>query len=402
VLEPDTKHSRLHPVDVARIGLAGLRTGRLRAALAVLGITVGIAALVAIVGVSESSKASLVAQLDRLGTDLLTVQPGTNFVDVTQNELPRRAPAMIGWIPPVRHVTQTVSTTAAVRRTDKVPPYETGGITVLGASTDLLGALDARLAHGSWLNSATANYPTVVLGAGAAQTLGINHLEPLVAVWLGQRWFTVIGILRPVAVAPELDQAALIGLPAAHDFLGVDTHPTTIYVRTDPSQTVAVRGVLARTANPANPQDAVVSRPSDALAAEIASKGAYNTLLLALGAIALVVGAVGIANVMVMAIVQRRTEIGLRRALGATRRHIAIQFTAEALILSALGGSAGILAGILTTVGYAHARHWSATIPPTLIPGALAAALTVGLTAGLWPAIRAARLAPTDALRATT
>jgi putative ABC transport system permease protein len=387
---------------VARIGLAGLRTGRLRAALAVLGIAVGIAALVAVVGVSESSKSNLVAQLDRLGTDLLTVQPGTNFADVTQNELPLRARAMIGWIPPVRQVTETVSTTVSVRRTDKIPPYQTGGISVLGAAIDLPRALDAQLAHGAWLNAATANYPTIVLGAGAAETLGLNHVDPPVAVWIGERWFTVIGILKPVALAPELDQAALIGIPAAHRFLGVDTHPTTIYVRTDPNQTVAVRDVLARTANPANPQDVAVSRPSDALAAELTAKGAYNTLLLGLGAIALLVGAVGIANVMVMAIIQRRTEIGLRRALGATRRHIAMQFTAEALILSALGGAAGILAGVLITAGYAHARHWSTAVPPALFPGALAAALTFGLIAGLYPAARAARLAPTDALRGTT
>lgn len=157
--------------------------------------------------------------------------------------------------------------------------------------------------------------------------------------------------------------------------------------------------MLARTANPENPQDVTVSRPSDALAAQIAAKGSYNTLLLSLGAVALIVGAVGIVNVMVMAIIQRRIEIGLRRALGATRRHSAIQFTAEALILSALGGAAGIFAGILITAGYAHIRHWSTTIPPTLLPAALAAALTYGLIAGLYPAIRAARLSPTDALR---
>jgi putative ABC transport system permease protein len=390
------------PADVARIGLTGLRTGRLRAALAVLGIAVGIAALVAVVGVSESSKANLVARLDRLGTDLLTVQPGTTFASTGQNDLPRRAPGMIDLIPPVRRVTETVNTAASVRRTDKIPPFETGGITVLGAATDLPGALDARIAQGTWLNAATANYPTVVLGAGAARTLGIYRLGPPVAVWIGQRWFTVIGVLRPVAVAPELDQAALVGIPAAHRFLAADTHPTTIYVRTDPDQTLAVRDVLARTANPENPQDVTVSRPSDALAAQIAAKGAYNTLLLGLGAIALVVGAVGIANVMVMAIIQRRTEIGLRRALGATRRHIAIQFTSEALILSALGAAAGILAGVLITAGYANARHWSTAIPPALFPAALAAALGFGLIAALYPALRAARLAPTDALRGTT
>ncbi len=401
MVDQRTRRSRLLPADVARIGLTGLRTGRLRTALAILGIAVGIAALVAVICVSESSKSDLVAQLDRLGTDLLTVQPGTNFLDPTHNELPRRAPAMIAWIPPVRNVTETVNTTASVRRTDRIPSFLTGGITVLAAGIDLPRALGARLAHGTWLDAVTADYPTVVLGAGAARTLGINHLNPAVAIWIGERWFTVIGILQPIALAPELDQAAVIGIPAAHRFLATDTHPTTIYVRTEPNQTVAVRGVLARTANPANPQNVVVSHPSDALAAEIAAKGAYNTLLLGLGAIALLVGAVGVANVMVMAIIQRRTEIGLRRALGATRRHIAIQFTAEALILSALGGAAGILAGVLITAGYAHTHHWSTAVPPGLVLGALAAALGFGLIASLYPAVRAARLAPTDALRGT-
>jgi putative ABC transport system permease protein len=391
--------ARLSPADAARIGVTGLRTGRLRAALAVLGIAVGIAALVAVVGVSESSKANLVAQLEHLGTDLLTVQPGTTFASTSQNDLPYRAPRMISAIPPVRHVTETVTTSATVRRTDKVPSYQIGGITVLGAATDLPDALDARLGQGSWLSAAAAHYPTVVLGAGAAQTLGIDRVNPAIAVWIGQRWFTVIGILRPVAIAPDLDQAALVGIPAARHFLGADTHPSTIYVRTNPDQTLAVRDVLANTANPQNPQDANVSRPSDALAAQIAAKGAYNTLLLGLSAIALIVGAVGIANVMVMAIIQRRREIGLRRALGATRRHIAIQFTSEALTLSALGGAGGILAGILITSAYAHIRHWRTAIPPTLPPAALAAALTFGLIAGLYPAIRAARQSPTDALR---
>jgi putative ABC transport system permease protein len=393
--------SRLNPADAARIGFTGLRTGRLRAALAVLGIAVGIAALTAVVGISESSKSNLVAQLDHLGTDLLTVQPGSTFASTSQNDLPYRAPGMIARIPPVRHVTETVNTTATVRRTDKMPPYETGGVTVLGVATDLPAALDARVAEGTWLNDATAHYPTVVLGASAAQTLGINHLDPAVAVWIGQRWFTVIGILRPVSIAPGLDQAALVGIPAAHRFLAADAHPTTLYVRTGPNETLAVRDVLASTANPEDPQDVGVSRPSDALAAQIAAKGAYNTLLLGLGAIALIVGAVGIANVMVMATIQRRGEIGLRRALGATRRHIAIQFTSEALTLSTFGGAVGILTGILITAAYAHIRHWGTEIPVTLPPAALAAALTFGLIAGLYPAIRAARQSPTDALRGT-
>jgi putative ABC transport system permease protein len=309
---------------------------------------------------------------------------------------------MIRLIPPVTHVAATVATAATVRRTDKVPAYLTGGISVLGADLRLPQALGMSLARGTWISPAEASYPTVVLGAGAAQTLGIANLQPPVAVWLGGRWFTVIGILRPVALAPEIDQAALVGIPAAGRLLAADTHPTTIYVRTDPNQTLAVRSVLGRTANPQNPEDTVVSRPSDALAAQIAAKGAYNVLLLSLGTIALFVGTLGVANVMVMSTIQRRVEIGLRRALGATRRHIAIQFTAEALTLSVLGGALGILAGLSITIAYAHERHWSTVTPPALIGGALAATLAVGLLAGLLPAARAARVSPTDSLRSRT
>jgi putative ABC transport system permease protein len=396
------ERSRLLAADVPRLGLAGATTARLRAALAVLGIAVGIAAIVTIVGVSESSKANLLAQLDRLGTDLLTVQPGSSFLSTARNDLPRTAERMIGLIPPVGHVAATVATNATVRRTDKMPAFLTGGISVLGADLQLPQALGIRTAHGTWITAVTARYPTVVLGAGAAQTLGIENLRPPVAVWLGGRWFTVIAILRSVALAPELDQAALVGIRAAGRFLAADTHPTTIYVRTNSDQTLAVRNVLARTASPHNPENVVVSRPSDALAAQIAAKGAYNTLLLSLGAIALLVGTLGIANVMVMATIQRRAEIGLRRALGATRRHITIQFTAEALTFSTLGGTLGILAGMLITTAYAHERHWSTSTPPALIAAALAAALTVGLLAGLLPAARAARLSPTDALRSRT
>ena len=358
--------------------------------------------MVAVVGVSESSKANLIARLNRLGTDLLTVQPGTGFLDPSQNDLPLRSPAMIGLIPPVRAVADTVSTTASVYRSDKIPPYLTGGITVLGADTHLTSALDIGLAHGTWLNTATANYPTVVLGHGAAQTLGIEHLNPA-----DRR------VARPAMVHRHRDPPARRPRPRTRPS-GADRnpgrapiprnrHPPDDHLRPHRPQPNAGSPQRAR----ANSQPREPSR-RDRLAAirrsqaEIDAKGAYNTLLLGLGAIALLVGAVGIANVMVMAIIQRRTEIGLRRALGATRRHIAIQFTAEALTLSALGGAAGIRRGILITAGYAHARHWSTTTPPAPLPGALAAALTFGLIAGLYPAIRAARLSPTDALRHTT
>jgi putative ABC transport system permease protein len=392
--------SRLRFSDALRLGASGPRARPARALLAALGIAIGTAAIVAVLGVSRSSQADLIARLDRLGTNLLTVSPGSDFLTGRPALLPRRALGMIALIPPVQGVSSTVTRSATVRRTDKVPDYLTGGISVQAADLALLSTLGARVAEGAWLNRATARYPAVVLGAQAAHTLGIDRLQPPVAVWIGQRWFKVTGILGPVGLAPELDEAALIGLDAAHRLLGADTHATMIYVRTNPDQTVAVRNVLARTANPAAPEQVNVARPSDVLAARVIAKGAYDALLLGLGAIALVVGAIGIANVMVMSVLERRQEIGVRRALGANRRHITLQFSVEALLLSLLGAAAGILTGIAITAGYAHSRQWTTAIAPTVIIAALLAAIVVGLAAGLYPAIRAARIPPTEALRA--
>ena len=394
-------HSRLRFGDALRLGASGPRARPARATLAALGIAIGTAAIVAVLGVSHSSQADLIARLDRLGTNLLTISPGSDFLTGQPALLPRRSLGMISLVPPVQGVASTVTTSATVRRTDKVPDFLTGGISVQAADLTLLSTLGAGIADGAWLNRATARYPTVVLGAQAALTLGIDRLQPRIAVWLGQRWFTVVGILAPVGLAPELDDAALIGLDAAHRLLGADTHPTMIYVRTNPDQTLAVRDVLARTTNPAAPEEVNVARPSDILAARAAAKGAYNALLLGLGAIALLVGAIGIANVMVMSVLERRQEIGSAARSAPTRRHITLQFSAEALLLSILGGTTGILTGITITAAYAHSRHWPTAIAPTVTTAAFLAAITVGLTAGLDPAIRAARIPPTEALRAT-
>jgi putative ABC transport system permease protein len=255
------------------------------------------------------------------------------------------------------------------------------------------------MASGTFLNQATIQYPAVVLGATAAAQLGIDRTDPPVQVWLGGRWFTVVGILDPVALAPEIDRSALIGFPVAETQLGFDGHPTELYIRTDPRFTSAVRAVLADTVNPPHPDQVDVSRPSDALAAAAAAKGAYNGLFLGLGAVAVLVGGVGIANVMVVSVLERRNEIGLRRALGATRRHVGEQFLTESLMLSLLGGMAGTALGVVATAVYAASQHWGIVLPPLALYGGLGAAVLIGAFAGLYPSLRAARLSPTDALR---
>jgi putative ABC transport system permease protein len=312
-------------------------------------------------------------------------------------KLPDAAPGMISRIGPVEATAATARVSTTVRRTDRISSSETGGIAVRAAQPQLASALHATMAKGRFLDAATDRYPTVVLGSVAAGRLGIDRVGG--RVWLGDRWFTVIGILESVPLAPEIDRSALIGFPVAESLLGADGAPGTVYLRTDPSQVDAVRSVLAPTTNPQHPEEVKISRPSDALAARGAADTAFTGLLLGLGAVALIVGGVGVANVMVVSVLERRPEIGLRRALGATKGDVRRQFLAESLMLSGAGGAGGIAIGAAITAAYAASRSWGVAVPVPALAGAMGAALVIGAVAGLYPAIRAARLAPTDALR---
>ncbi len=396
----ELRPARLSPGDVLAVGAVGLRTRPLRVVLSALGIALGIAAMVAVVGISASSRADLNARLDRLGTNLLTVTPGQTLFG-KDAKLPKESVNMVRRIGPVLSASATGHVSATVRRTDKIPSQETGALTVAAARTDLLKTVGGAIRSGTWLNDATSKYPAVVLGDTAARRLGIDQAGPDVKVWLGGRWFTVIGILAPVELAGELDSSALIGFDVAGRLLGFDGHPTRLYERSTEASVDTVRAVLPRTANPQNPEEVLVSRPSDALAARAAADTTFTGLLLGLGAVALLVGGVGVANTMVISVLERRQEIGLRRALGATRGQVRVQFLAESLLLSLLGGVAGAVLGAAVTGIYAATRDWPTAVPPWVLAGGVVATLLIGTVAGLYPAMRAARLSPTTALAGT-
>jgi putative ABC transport system permease protein len=397
--------SRLLPGDILRVGSVGLRTRRLRAGLSALGIAIGIAAIVGVLGISESSRADLLAQLDTLGTNLLSVQPGQTLGGATA-KLPDESEALVSRIGPVQAVSSVANLPATVLRNDQVDPNATGGITVKAARPSLLGVLRGSVAQGQFLTAANQRYPVVVLGSVAAQRLGITTLHQGTTIYLGDRWFTVVGILDSLPLAPDIDRSALIGYPQANAAFPPSGYtsdntvsPSTVYARTDPDQVEPVYDVLAATADPERPEEVQVSQPSDVLTARAAAKNAFNSLFLGLGAVALLVGGVGIANVMVISVLERRSEIGLRRALGATKHHIRTQFLTKSLLLAVLGGVGGVLIGASVTAGYATSRDWQVVIPASSVTAGLGAALLIGAVAGLYPAVRAARLAPTEALQ---
>ncbi len=389
---------RLPLSDLARLSTVGLRTRKLRAGLSALGIAIGVAAIVAVLGLSSSSQAGLLNEISQLGTNLLTVSNGQSVTGAPA-ELPLTAPSMIGRISGVQEV-QTTGTVSDVNayRSPYIPSIDTNALTVQAASLGLLSVVGTSVAKGQYLNAATAQEPVAVLGAAAAQRLGIDRIYPGERIWVGGHWLYVAGTLKPAVLASAIDSSVLVGFPAAEKYLGFDSHPSTAYVRVQDDRVNAVDDLLAATSNPENPSEVDVSQPSSVLVAQAEAKSALNGLFLGLGAVALFVGAVGVANIMIISVLERRSEIGLRRALGATKGHIRTQFLCEAVFLGLLGGVAGVALGVASTSVYARTKGWATVVPPEAWLGGFAASLIIGAVAGLMPALRAARMSPTQAL----
>ena len=403
-----TTTGRLSPRDGLRVASVGLRARPLRAGLSALGIAIGTAAIVAILGLSASSQAGLLAEIDRLGTNLLTVEAGQSLTGQAA-ELPLEAPGRITLVDNVQVLAYTgLMKDENVYRSSLIPVADSGGLQVRAASLHLLSVLNTGVARGSWLNAGTAREPVAVLGAVAAERLGIDRVYPDQRIWLGHQWFNVAGILKPSPLATDIDISALVGYPAAQSYLGYLSivrgeqdagPPSSIYVRTATGHEAAVQALLAPTANPEAPNEVNVSQPSDVLTARAAAAGAFDSLFLGLGVVALIVGAVGVANIMIISVLERRSEIGLRRALGATKAQIRTQFLAESILLAVIGGVVGVLAGVAATAVYASSKGWAVVIPVEAWSGGIASAILIGALAGLMPAVRASRMPPTVALR---
>jgi putative ABC transport system permease protein len=399
---------RLSPRDGLRVASVGLRARPLRAALSALGIAIGTAAIVAVLGLSSSSQAGLLAEIDRLGTNMLTVEAGQSLTGGAA-KLPVEAPGRITLLGDVDQVAHTgLMSDEKVYRSSLIPVGNSGGLQVRAASLNLLSVLGTGIARGVWLNAGTAREPVAVLGATAAGQLGIDRVDADRRIWLGGRWFNVAGILAPSPLAPDVDVSALVGYPAAERYLGYVSlvggeqtagPPSSIYVRAATGHEAAVQSLLAQTANPEAPNEVNVSQPSDVLTARAAAAGAFDSLFLGLGIVALIVGAVGVANIMIISVLERRSEIGLRRALGATRSQIRTQFLTESILLAVIGGIVGVLAGAAATAVYASSKSWAIVIPAEAWAGGIASAILIGAFAGLMPAVRASRMPPTVALR---
>ncbi|WP_405867950.1 ABC transporter permease [Streptomyces sp. NBC_01515] len=399
VTEANSRPVRLAPLDLLGLGLLGIRTRKMRAALSALGISIGIATMIVVTGIPASSQKALLNELSAMGTNMLQAQPVPNPNSPVL--LPPESVDMVRRIGPVTMASAVANTHATVHRSDRVDPNDYAGLTILASKVNLLPAINAEVRSGRFLNAATERFPTAVLGSVAATRLGfakLNDRGPAPQIYINDRWFTVIGILARTPLSPDIDRSVLVGWDAARAQLKFDGHPTVIYIKVRESAMEAVRGVLPATVYPQLPGMVQISRPSDALAAKRATQTTFSALFLGLAGVALLVGGIGVANTMVISVLERRREIGLRRALGANRGQIRGQFLTESVVLSALGGVAGTVLGVLATVGYATYQHWPPVVPLTTVAGGFGGAVLVGMIAGVYPSIRAARLTPTEAL----
>lgn len=382
-------------IDVLVLGTLGIRTRTLRSALAALGIVLSIATIVLVTAIPASSQAALDERLTALGTDTLRVDTAGGDDPVT---LPPAAAAMLERIGPVTHAATVENLHVGVRRVSE-QQYPDPVITALAVDGALLAAVHGRVAHGRGLPPGAL--PEVVLGSHAAARLGLATLPArTVTIDVGGVRCGVVGVLAPTPLAVDLESSVLMTSASAERFLHASAHPTGAFLTADEDSLGALRSVVASTLSPEVPGSVVVSRPSAALAAKRETNQAFEGLFLGLASVALLVGGIGIADTMFVSVLERRREIGLRRALGARRADILAQFLLEAVVLGVVGGVAGLAVGAASGAAWSASRGWPLVVPLQDALLALAASVVVAAIAGLAPSVRAARQSPVSALSA--
>ena len=392
------KKNKLRTRDLFFVAVYGVKARKGRAALTSIGIGIGIAAIVAVSGIAASGSADLLSTLESLGTNLVKASPQAGFFG-TQEELPEGVIGMVERIGPVEEVTSTTQTDLLVRRSNFISEFEGGGISTIVTSSELLNVIGGNLSQGRFITDGLSDLPVTVLGSVTAKRLGITNLSKPTKILIDDEWFGVIGIVEELKIHPDLDRSVFIGYGAAKKLFDINEEPTTIYLRANPTFIEDVVEVIAPSMNPENPDQVEVSRPSDALEAQQAVEASFTNLLLGLGSVALLVGGVAIANVMVMSVLERRMEIGVRRSIGATRREIRYQFLLESIVLSGIGGLVGVMLGSLITLAYTNYTNIVFSIPVWQILGAVVLALLIGAISGVYPAIKASKIQPAEAVR---
>jgi putative ABC transport system permease protein len=387
--------------DLVGVALKGLTARKVRTLLIMLGPIIGVAAMVCAIGLTESAKGELQAQLAQLGTNLIIAQAGGTFG--SQNPtFPENAVARVESVSSVSAAAATANLSGVV----SVPVqgakdyYEAFPAPVRAAGVGLPSVLQVPMISGRWLDLADLQLHTsaAVLGEGIAKQYGYLPGESR-TIRLNNANFAVVGVLGPVALDPELDNAVFVTEWSAKHVLGTNGEPNQLYIRAAPGATQSTANAIPTAISLGGPDQVSTQIPSDVLQAAAQANKTLQEVALLAGLLALVVGGVGIANVMSISVIQRSSEIGIRRAVGHSRSKIAAQFLLESLFVGLLGGLGGAGFGVAIVYGVSAVAGWVAVIDYGTIPLWMGLALLVAVGAGLFPSIKAARLEPLETLR---
>ncbi|WP_344111991.1 ABC transporter permease [Kribbella alba] len=394
--------------DLLDEALAGVAARPTRLILTTLGTVLGVAALVGTVGLGQTANGQITQRFDLAAATRVVVQPDDKGGQSGEaaTELPWDAPERISRLNGVE-AAGTVSTLAVgddlVRSVAGLDSQRNGhALTVMAGSAGLFDAVRSVLRTGRFFDSghdARADR-VVVLGKHAAERLGINRVESQPAIFIGDQAYTVIGILDSVSGRAELLDAVIMPNGTAKTAYDLAA-PDALEIRTQVGAAQLIGRQAPVAIDPNNPSALKVDAPPAQGGVRRGVQSDLNALFLLLGAVALLVGGLGIANVTLLSVLERVSEIGLRRALGAARRHVAVQFLVESVIVGFLGGLLGTAAGVLLTVGVSWGRDWTPILDNRLALGSPFLGAFIGLVAGTYPAWKASAIQPITALRGT-